>query len=141
RRAGKPGAELFAFKNSGRVVFDPFTDHDFAANVHEVEHAAHRVAGGRVGGFLVSAAEPTERIQRRGFGRADEIELNDAFDVVITDFWEAMHERANFPTSRRNDNGSSLAALCERRINSADSHRPPLQPNEILKVSSSACES
>jgi len=47
-------------ENSGRFVFDPFANHDFAADVHEVEHAAHRVAGGRVGCFLVAAPEPAE---------------------------------------------------------------------------------
>ncbi len=92
RRAGQPGAELFALENSGGVVLYAFADHDLAANVHEIEHSAHRVAGGGIGGFLVAAAKPAERVQRRGLSRADEIELNNAFDVVITDFWEAMHD-------------------------------------------------
>ena len=47
---------MFAFENSRRVIFDPFADHDFAADVHEVEHAAHCVAGRRVGFFLFAAA-------------------------------------------------------------------------------------
>ena len=72
RRSGQPGAELFAFENSGRVVLDPFADHDFAADVHEIEHAAHRVAGGGIG------RSPCRR------GRASESEFSAAASVART---------------------------------------------------------
>ena len=83
RRTRQPGPELFAFENAGRVILDPLADHDLAADVHQIEHPAHRVAGRRVGFFLFAAAEPGKRIQRRRLGRAHEIELDDALDVVI----------------------------------------------------------
>src|SRR5207244_6742936 len=99
RRARNPGAELFAFKNTGGFVFDSFADDDFAANVHQIEHTAHRIARRRIGRFFVAASEPSERIERSGFGGAHEIELNDAFDVVITYFRQPMHDGRSF--SRR----------------------------------------
>ena len=80
---GQPHAELFAFENSGRVILDPFADHDFAADVHKIEHPADRVAGGGVGFFFFAAAEPGEGVQRGGFGRPNEIEFDDALDVVV----------------------------------------------------------
>ena len=94
RRTRKPRAELFAFKNSRRVVLDSFADDDFAADVHQVEHAAHGVAGGGVGFFLFAAAEPAQRVQRSRFSRPDKVELNDALDVGIILFWQARHGEA-----------------------------------------------
>src|SRR4029077_14975475 len=69
RRTGDPRAQLFAFENTWRVVLDSFANDDFAADVHQIEHAAHGVAGCRVGRFLVTASEPSERIQGSGFRR------------------------------------------------------------------------
>ncbi len=88
RRARQPHPELFAFENTGRVVLDPFADHDFAADVHEVEHPADRVAGGVVGFFFFAAAEPGKGIERGGFRCADEIEFDDALDVVVVLLWD-----------------------------------------------------
>ena len=88
---GQPRAELFAFENAGRVVLDSFADHDFAADVHEIEHAAHGVAGGRVGFFLVAAAEPGQGVEGGGFGRPHEIELNDALDVLVILSMQSRH--------------------------------------------------
>ena len=56
RRARQPGAELFAFENSRRFILDSLADHNFAANVHEIEHAAHGVAGRRIRCLLVAAS-------------------------------------------------------------------------------------
>ena len=92
RRARNPGAELFAFENSRRIVLDPFADDYLAADVHQIEHAAHGVARSRVGRFLVAASEPAQRIKRGRFGRAHEIELNNALDVVVTYFRQPMHD-------------------------------------------------
>ena len=58
---GAPGSHIPScspLKMPGRVVLDSFADHDFAADVHEIEHPADRVAGGGVGFFLFAAAEP-----------------------------------------------------------------------------------
>ena len=60
RRTGNPRPEMFAFKNAGRFVLDAFANDDFAANIHEIEHAAHGVAGRRIGRFLVAAPEPPQ---------------------------------------------------------------------------------
>jgi hypothetical protein len=49
---------LLAFKNARRVVLDPFTDDDLAADVHEIEHPAHRVARRLVRFFFFTAPEP-----------------------------------------------------------------------------------
>ena len=49
RRTRHPGPEMFAFENSRRVVLDPLADHDFAADVHQIEHPADRIARRRVG--------------------------------------------------------------------------------------------
>ena len=87
RRARQPHAELFAFENAGRVVLDPFADHDFAADVHEVEHPANRIAGRGVGLLFFAAPEPRKRIERGRFSGPDEIELDDALDVVVILLW------------------------------------------------------
>jgi hypothetical protein len=78
-----PGAELFAFENARCLVLDSFADHDFAANVHQIEHAAHRVARSRVGCFLIAPTKPAQRVEGCRFRRAHKIELNDALDVMI----------------------------------------------------------
>ena len=59
RRAGHPGAELFAFENPGRVVLDSLADHDFATDVHEIEHSTHRVTGRLIRFFLFAATQAT----------------------------------------------------------------------------------
>ncbi len=58
RRPGNPSSELFAFEDTRRFVFYSFADHHLAADVHEIEHAAHGVARRRIGRFLVAAPEP-----------------------------------------------------------------------------------
>src|SRR5439155_1553543 len=69
-RAGNPCPKLLAFENSRGFVLHSFADHDFAADVHQVEHSAHRVACGSIGCFLVAPTEPAQRIERRSFCRA-----------------------------------------------------------------------
>jgi hypothetical protein len=83
---------LFAFKNSGRVILDSFTDDDLTADIHEIEHAPNGVAGGGIGRFLVATSQPFQGIERGGFGRAQEIDLDDALDVVIILLRQARHE-------------------------------------------------
>ncbi|MNP52169.1 hypothetical protein D3C76_1465420 [compost metagenome] len=45
-----------------------FTDHDAAIDIHFVEHNAHCVDRGAVGGILVAASQPFVARQRGGFG-------------------------------------------------------------------------
>jgi len=81
---------LFAFENARRFILDSFANHDLAADVHQIKHAAHRIASRRVGCFLVTAAEPAKGIERRRFRRAHKIELDDALDVLIILFWQSQ---------------------------------------------------
>src|SRR5205823_3472052 len=107
RRTRQPGAELFAFKNPRRIIFDSFTDDHLATDVHEIEHAANGVAGGGIGRFLIAPTKPFQGVERRGFGRAQEIDLDDTLDVVIILLRQARHEeqllcaRIGWLTSRR----------------------------------------
>src|SRR4029077_1892730 len=78
-----PRAEVFAFENTGRVILDSFADHDFAADLHEIEHAADSVARCRIRCFLVAASEPPQRVQRCCFSCTHKIQLDDALDVLI----------------------------------------------------------
>ena len=98
RRTGDPGAELLAFENSGRFVLDAFANDDFAADIHQIEHAAHGVAGRRVGRFLVAASEPAQRIQCSRLGRANKVELDDSLDVPIILFWQSQSHGASIFT-------------------------------------------
>src|SRR4030095_14562344 len=87
RRARAPHPELFAFENTGRIVLDPFADHDFAADVHQIEHPANRIAGRVVGFFFFTTTEPGKRVERGRFRRADEIELDNPLYVVVILLW------------------------------------------------------
>ncbi len=118
---------MFAFENAGRVVLDPFADHDLAADVHEIEHPADGVARGRVGQFLLAAAEPLERIQGRGFAGADKIEFDDAFDVVVFLAREARHGSILNAAARENKRpparGGPFDARAARPTFAADSNQ------------------
>src|SRR5262249_21395751 len=105
-----PRPKLFAFKDARCFVFHSLTDDDFAADVHKFEHAAHGVAGRRVCRFLVTAPEPAQRVQRRGFSRAHEIELNDSLDVLIILFRQSQSHGALIFTQVAHDDKKSTTA-------------------------------
>src|SRR5216117_34000 len=115
RRTWNPGAELFAFENSGRVILDSLADHDFAADVHEIEHAAHRVAGSCVGCFLVAPTKPAQRIQCGSLGGANKVELDDALDVPIILFWQSQSHEASIFTHVARDDKISRSGGCRVR--------------------------
>ena len=110
RRTGIPRAELFAFENSRRFVLDSLADNHFAADVHEIEHAADGVAGCRIGCFLVAAPEPAQRVQCGSFGCADEIQLDDALDVLIILFRQSQSHRSLIFTQLAPDDKKSSTA-------------------------------
>src|SRR4029077_1888764 len=110
RRTGHPRAQLFAFENTWRVVLDSFANDDFAADVHQIEHAAHGVAGCRVGRFLVTASEPSERIQGSGFRRARKIQLDDSLDVLVISFRQSQSHGALIFTQVARDDKSAIRA-------------------------------
>ena len=68
------GAEVLAVVEHRRLVLLPLADHDDAVEVDRVEHQAHRVDGGPVGGVLVAPADPARGRQRGGLGGADQVE-------------------------------------------------------------------
>ena len=104
RRTGIPRAELFAFENARRFILDSLADHHFAADVHQIEHAADRIAGCRVGCFLVAAPEPAQRVQRCCFSCTHKIQLDDALNVVIILFRQSQsHGSLIFTQVARDD--------------------------------------
>jgi hypothetical protein len=105
---------LFAFEDSGRFVLHAFADHDFTANVHEIEHSAHRIACRRIGCLLVTATQPAQRIQCSRLGRANEIELNDPLDIPIILFRQSQsHGASIFTHLIHNDkSGGRVGMLC-----------------------------
>ena len=103
-RAGNPSPELFAFENSRRFVLHSFANNDLAADVHEIEHAAHGVARGSVRCFLVTAPQPSQRVQRGRFRSTHKIELNHALDVLIILFRQSQsHGVSSFTHLPRDD--------------------------------------
>ena len=82
RRAFDPGADAFPFEDAGRVVLDALTDHDLAADVHQIEHAAHGIAGGGIGGFLVTFADPLHDIERCDFRSAEKVKFEEPLHVI-----------------------------------------------------------
>ena len=57
-RAFTTSADAFADEKSGCFILDSLADHDFAADVHHVEHTTNRVTRVVVGRFLDSIADP-----------------------------------------------------------------------------------
>ena len=67
-------ADLLAVVEHRRLVLLALADHDDAVHRDRVEHEAHRVDGGLVGGDLVAAADPAGGGQRRRLGDADQLQ-------------------------------------------------------------------
>ncbi len=136
RRARDPRAQLFPFENARRFVLHPFANDDLAADVHQIEHAAHGVARRGVGGLLVAAPEPAQRIQRRRFGRAHKIELDDALDVLVILFLQSQSHGAFIFTQFARDDKlqggcSAISSARERRrllLRSGNSRRASFRP-------------
>ena len=76
-----PGADAFALEQPRRLVLDALADDDFAANIHQIEHAANRIAGRGIGGFLIPLADPLHAIEGGNFRGAKKIELVQALNV------------------------------------------------------------
>ena len=67
-------ADLLAVVEHRRLVLLALADHDDAVHRDRVEHEAHRVDGGAVGGDLVAAADPAGGGERRGLGDPDQLQ-------------------------------------------------------------------
>src|SRR5262249_39550296 len=81
RRARLPGAEPVAKEQPRRVVLGPLANHYFSGDVHQVEDAVDRVAGGRVCLLLIAPAQPVQHVEGRVLRCADELELDGPFRV------------------------------------------------------------
>ena len=66
-------ADLLAVVEHRRFVLLAFADDDDAVHRDRVEHEAHRVDGGAVGGELVAAAHPAAGGERGGLGDPGEL--------------------------------------------------------------------
>ena len=65
---------MLAVVQHRRLVLLALADHDDAVHHDGVEHRAHRVHGGLVGGVLVTAPDPPARAHRGSFRHTDELE-------------------------------------------------------------------
>ena len=65
---------MLAVVEHRRLVLLALADHDDAVHRDGVEHVAHRVDGGLVGGDLVARAHEAGGGERGGLGDADELE-------------------------------------------------------------------
>jgi hypothetical protein len=91
---------VFSLKDSRGVILDPFADHHFSANVHEVEHPADRIAGRCVGLLLFAASDPRQGVQSGCLSCPQEIDLDDAFVVFVRLLMRA-HRRTKIANSQQ----------------------------------------
>ena len=73
-RGRRAVADVLAVVEHRRLVLLALADHDDAVHGDGVEHRAHGVDGGLVGGDLVAAPDPARRGQRGRLGHTDELE-------------------------------------------------------------------
>ena len=76
-------ADALAVVEHRRLVLLALADHDGAVHLHAVEHEPHRVDRGLVGALLVAHADEPRRGERRGLGRAHELEGQVAVRPVV----------------------------------------------------------
>ena len=67
-------ADLLAVEEHRRFVLLALADHDDAVHRDRVEHEAHRVDRGAVGGDLVAAPDPAGGGQRRRLGHPHQLQ-------------------------------------------------------------------
>ena len=76
-------ADLLAVEEHRRFVLLALADHDDAVHRDRVEHVAHRVDGGAVGGDLVAAADPAGGGQGGGLGDAHQLQRDVAVGLRL----------------------------------------------------------
>ena len=87
-------ADLLAVVEHRRLVLLALADHDEAVHRDRVEHEAHRVDGGLVGGLLVAAADQPGGGERRGLGDAHQLEGEVAIGSGRAHRGRARYQRA-----------------------------------------------
>ena len=70
----EPGADPLVVEEHRRFVLLALADHDDALHRHGIDHAAHQVDGGAVGGVLVAAADPARGAHGGRLGHPHELE-------------------------------------------------------------------
>ena len=65
-------ADLLADVEHRRLVALAFADHDLAVELDRVQHLAHGLDRGVIGGLLVTATHEPRALERGGLGHADE---------------------------------------------------------------------
>ena len=109
---GRAVADLLAVVEHRRLVLLALADHDDAVHRDRVEHVAHRVDGGLVGGLLVAAPDHPRRGQSSGLGHAHELER----EVAVGP-----------PSTRRRAHGTTRGVR-ERQVEATRMSRPPVNP-------------
>ena len=138
-------ADLLAVVEHRRLVLLALADDDDAVHRDRVEHRAHRVDGGLVGGDLVAAADPAAGAHRRGLGHAHELEREVAVGRVGWDrdlggvLRNLAHgrNRVTFAPEPlpRSDRGSGRPRVCVAR------HRPSGRPARRFRARGARCRS
>ena len=94
-RGGGAVADLLAVEEHRRFVLLALADHDDAVHRDAVEHDAHRLDRGAVGGVLVAAAHPPAAGERGGLGGAHELHREVAIRALLS-----LHRVSSAPSGR-----------------------------------------
>ena len=78
-------ADLLAVEEHRRFVLLALADHDDAVHRDRVEHEAHRVDRGAVGGELVAAPDPAGGGERRRLGHPHQLQGEVAVGLCLRD--------------------------------------------------------
>src|SRR6478672_4290485 len=81
--ARHPSAKVFSLEYPGSIIFDPFADYHFAANVHQIEHSSNCVASSSIRLFFLAPANPFQGVQCRGLRGPQKVKLDNAFQVLV----------------------------------------------------------
>ena len=79
---GAPFAEPIPKKNTWGVILNPFTDDDFTSDIDEIEDSLDSIAGGRIGGVLISLPNKSHGIEGGIFCRANKFKFHGALRII-----------------------------------------------------------
>ena len=79
---GSPFAESISKKNTWGVILNPFADDHFTADIDEIEDSLNGIAGGGIGGVLISLANKAHGVERRILRRANKFKFYSPFWII-----------------------------------------------------------
>ena len=79
---GSPFAESIPKKNTWGVILNSFADDDFTADIDEIEDSLDGIAGGRIGGVLISLPNKSHGIEGGIFCRANKFKFYGALWII-----------------------------------------------------------